>query len=180
MVGVRDDRSGSKRHGQGGDKRLGWEGHRDEHLGLRRHGQGGRQAFGLKFEPSMSTRMSARGRKRTHICRFAIVVLVIVAIIVVVVVVAVVVVISSLSQDEGVVVVVVACERMGVYMNAFSFGQSEALSVQPRLTIYRHCSSAVTERKIKQKLLATEVEGISRAADQSRLVQTGPKPYQNR
>ena len=129
MVGVRDNRSGSKRHGQGGDKCLGWEGHGDECLGLRRHGQGGRQAFGLEFEPSMSTRMSARGRKRMHVCHFTIVVLVVIAIIVVVVVVAVVVVVSSLSQDEGVVVVVVARERMGVYMNAFSFGQSEVLSV---------------------------------------------------
>ena len=127
MVGVRDNHSGSKRHGQGGDERLGWEGHGDECSGLRRHGQGGRQAFRLEFKPSMSARMSTRGRKRTHVCRFAIVVLVIVAIIVVVVVV----VVSSLSQDEGVVVVVVARERMGVYMNAFSFGQSEALSVQP-------------------------------------------------
>ena len=131
MVGVRDDCSGSKRHGRGGDERLGWEGHGDERSGLRRHGQGGRQAFRVEFEPSMSARMSARGRKRTHVCRFAIIVLVVVAIIVVVVVVAVVVVVSSLSQDEGVVVVVVARERMGVYTNAFSFGQSEALSVQP-------------------------------------------------
>ena len=64
-------------------------------------------------------------------------------------------------------------------MNVFLFSQCEALSVQPQLTIYRHHSSAVTKSKIKQKLLATEVEGISRAADQSRLVQTGPKPYQN-
>ena len=159
---------------------MGWEGHGDERSGLRRHGRGGRQAFRLEFEPSMSTRMSARGRKRMHVCRFAIVVLVVVAVIVAVVVVAVVVVVSSLSQDEGVVVVVVARERMGVYTNTFSFGQSEALSVQPQLTIYRHRSSAVTERKIKQKLLATEVEGISRAADQSRPVQTSPKPYQNR
>ena len=131
MVGVRDDRSGSKRHGWGGDERLGWEGHGDERSGLRRHGRGGRQAFGLEFEPSMSMRMSARGRKRMHICHFAIVVLVIIAVIAVVVVVAVVVVASSLSQDEGVVVVVVACERMGVYTNVFSFSQSEALSVQP-------------------------------------------------
>ena len=91
---------------------MGWEGHRDERSGLRRHGRGGRQAFRLEFEPSMSARMSTRGRKRTHVCRFAIVVLVVIAVIVVVVVVAVVVVVSSLSQDEGVVVVVVARERM--------------------------------------------------------------------
>ena len=73
----------------------------------------------------MSARMSTRGRKRMHVCRFTIIILVIIAIIVVVVVVAVVVVVSSLSQDEGVVVVVVARERMGVYTNVFSFGQSK-------------------------------------------------------
>ena len=108
-----------------------------------------------------------------HVCRFALVILVVVAIIVIVVVVAVVVVVSLLSQDEG-VVVVVACKKMGVYTNMFSFGQSEALSVQPQLTIYTHHSSAVTKRKRKPKLLATEVKGISRAADQSRLVFKSP------